>query len=100
MLGVAVVDGDDREGQYPIGSHGAQTNHTRGGFFGAADHLGDKVATVFEDTRYQVGTVVLGNVGVVSQSSFEVLVVGLVVFALDGIDGDFFVATNVAAMSS
>ena len=46
---------------------------------------------VFVNGADQIGAVVHGDVGLVVQRGVDVLIVGFVVFAFDGIDGDFIV---------
>ena len=52
---------------------------------------GQQVAALFVQGADQVGAVVHGHVRLVVEGGVDVLVVGLVVFALDGEDGDFVV---------
>ena len=88
MLGLRIVHRDDREVQRPVGCHGAQADHAGGGLFGAADDVGQQLAAFFVERAHQVGAVIHGHVRLVVEGGVDVLVVGDVVFALDGVNGD------------
>src|SRR5271165_1329470 len=92
MLGVGVVDGDDGELEDAFLGHGAQADDAGGGLFGSSDHVGEPVGALGMQKRDQVGAVVHGDVGLVVDGGEDMVVVSIVVFALDGEDGNVMVA--------
>ena len=93
VLGVGVVDGDDGITQHAFLGHGAQADDAGGGFFGAADHVRRvRVGALGVKDGDQVGAVVHGDLRLVVERGHDVAVVGVVVLALDGEDGDVVVA--------
>src|SRR5262249_11658244 len=111
VLGLGVVDGDDREAQHAVALHGAQAVDAGGRFFHAAGHLTDDALPLgrrqflrprpnlrmhvvetlqgHEDHgRHQIGAVVHGDVQLVFQGGDDVFVIGVVVLFADGEDGD------------
>ena len=53
---------------------------------------GSSSVRLVRDGRHQVGAVVHGHVRLVVERRLDVLVVGVVVLALDGVDGDTVIA--------
>src|SRR5579863_10675158 len=84
MLGVGVIHGDDGILQHAFFGHVAHENHAGGGFFGAADHARERVLTLGMQNADQVGAVIHGYMGFVAQRRQNVVVIGVVVFTLDG----------------
>jgi hypothetical protein len=92
VLGFGVVDGDDRIAQHAVFGHGAQPDHARGGFLGAADGLGNRFLALAQADGDQVGAVVHGDVRAMVERRVNVRVIGLVILALDGEHGDAEIA--------
>src|SRR5271166_734761 len=92
VLGVSVVDGDDGELQHAFFGHGAQANDAGRGLFGAADYIGERVRALGVQNADEVGAVVHGDVRLVIDGGEDVIVVGVVVLALDGEDGNVVIA--------
>ena len=92
MLGVGVVHGDDGELQHAFLRHGAQADHAGRGFFGAADHAFESVGALGVEDGDEVGAIVHGDVGLVIDRRKDVVVIGVVVFTLDGVDGNALIA--------
>ena len=88
MLGLGVVYGDDRVLKLVFGGHGGKPNNAGGGFLGAADDIGQQVRPLGVEQGQQVGAVVHGHLGLGVQGRFQVSVIGLVVFPLDGVGRD------------
>ena len=86
VLGVGLVDGDDREHEAALGLEGLEADDAGGGLFGAADDVGGHVGTLAVQHADDVGAVVHGDVGPVVDAGVDVRVVGRVVLALDGVD--------------
>ncbi len=78
--------------QHALLGHGAQADHARGGFFGAADHAFEGVLALGVQQGDQVGAVVHGDVGPVVDGGQNVAVIGVVVLALDGEDRNIMIA--------
>src|ERR1700733_6003471 len=95
MFGVRVIDRDDGEAKDAFFRHGAQPDDAGGGLFGAADNLGQGVLTLSVEDGDQVGAVIHRDVRPVIDGSEDMTVVGVVVLALDGEDGNV-VITNQA----
>ena len=105
VLGVGVVDGDDRELQHAVLGHGAQADDAGGGLLRAAeDAASGQLLALGEsecdqvDTRSAPSSMVM--CGLMVEGRADVLVVGLVVLALDGEDGDAVVAAPAQAATS
>ncbi len=92
VLGVGVVDRDDRELQHAFLRHRAQADDAGGGLFGAADHAVERVGALGVQDGDQVGAIIHGDVRLVIDGGQDVVVVGVVVLALDGEDGNVVVA--------
>ncbi len=111
VLGVRIVDGHDREPQHTVLGHGPQTDHACGRLLCGPDHprhqrlalrggqlldpaayrgreIVEAVQRDHVERAHEVRAVVHRQIGPVGQRRAEVLVVGLVVFALDGVDLD------------
>src|SRR5258707_10500229 len=86
MLGVGIIDRDDRKTKHTLLGHGAQANHAGRGFFRAADHAFERVLALGVQQGNEVGAVVHGDVGPVVDGGENVAVVSVVVLALDGED--------------
>ena len=91
VLGHGVVDGDDRVLQRAVLGHGLEANDAGGGLLRAADHRVQQLGPLAVQRRQQVTAVVHGHVRLVIQRGVEMLVVGVVVLALDGVDGHLVV---------
>ena len=92
MLGFGFVDGNDGVAERAIGSHSVQADDAGGSFLGAAQHRGQQFGAAAVEQAYQVSAVVHGVLGLAVQHRAEVLVVGFVVLALDGIGGNAVLA--------
>src|SRR6185369_1289640 len=88
VLGVGIVDGDDRILEHAFFCHGAQADHAGGGFFGAANNVDGSILALGVENGDEIGAVIHSDVRLVIESSHDVAVVGIVVFALDGEHGD------------
>ncbi len=88
MLGVGVVDRDDRELQCAVGRHRAQPDNACSGLLGAADHVGERLRAFRMDAAHDIRAVVHGDLRLVVDRSVDVRVVGLSVLALDGVGAD------------
>ena len=86
VLGVGLVDGDDGEHEPALGLERLEADDAGGGLLGAADDVGGHVGALAVEHADDVGAVVHGDVGAVVDAGVDVLVVGLVVLALDGVD--------------
>ena len=91
VLGLRVVDGDDRILQRAVLGHGAQADHAGGGLFGAADDVGNQFLALGEQRGDQVAAVVHGDLRLVVERGGEVRVIGGVVLTLDGEGGNVVV---------
>ncbi len=91
VLGHCVVDGHDRVLQSAFRRHRPQANDTGRGLLGPADHVVQDLPAVLVHRADQIRTVVHRQMGFMIQSSVEVLVVGIVVLALDGVDRDLVI---------
>ncbi len=88
VLGVGVVDGDDRILEDALGRHALQPDDAGRRLLRAAGHAGEKGPLPGVEGADQVGSVIHGDLRPVVQGGAEVPVVGLVVLALDGENGD------------
>ncbi len=88
MLGVGVIDGNDGELEDARLLHRALTNHTGGGLFGGAIDVDDEIGVFLVNDRHDVSAVVDQDVRPVRDRCVNVPVVGLVILALDGEDGN------------
>ena len=86
VLGVGVVDGHDREHEAALGLERLEADDTGGRLLGAADDVRGHVRPLAVQHTDDVGAVVHGDVGPMVDAGVDVLVVGLVVLALDGVD--------------
>ena len=84
VLGLGVVDGDDRITQHAVLRHSAQADDAGRGFFRAADDVGDHIRALGVDDADHVRAVVHRDVRLVVQRCHDVRVIGLVVLAFDG----------------
>ncbi len=91
MLGVAVVDGDHREFERAVVRHCPQANHARRRLFRPADDAVEQLAAALVDRADEVSAVVHRHLWLMIERRLDVVVVGVVVFALDGVNGDFVV---------
>ena len=92
VLGVGIVDRDDGITQHAFLRHGAQADDAGGGLFGAADHAVQRVVALGVQDGDQVGAVIHGDMRLVVDGREDVAVVGVVVLALDGEDGNVVIA--------
>ena len=92
MLGAGVVDGDDGIFQHPVFGHGAQADDAGGGLFSAGIDAADHILALGERNGDQIGAIIHGEVRLVIERRQNMAVVRVVVFALDGKDGDVVVA--------
>ena len=88
VLGVRLVDRDDRVAQHTLRGHRLQPDDTGGGLLGAAEHGVEAFASPSVEHRDQVGAVVHGEVRAMVERRADVGVVGVVVLALDGVGPD------------
>src|SRR3984957_15237000 len=92
MFGVGVINGDDGVGKHSLFRHGAQTNHTGGRFFGAANHIRKFGFALGVQDGDQVRPVIHGELGLVVDRRHDVRVIAVVVLAFDGEDGNVVIA--------
>ena len=92
MLGFSFVDGNDRVAERAVRSHGVQADDAGGSFLSAAQHRGQQFGAAAMEHTHQVSAVVHGVLGLAVQHGTEVLVVGFVVLALDGVGRDAVLA--------
>ena len=92
MLGVRVVDRNDGKLQHAFLRHGTQADHSGRGLFRSANHVFESVGALGVQDRHQVGAIVHRDVWLVIDRGQNVVVVGVVVLALDGVDGNVVVA--------
>ena len=87
LLGGRVVDRNNRQPEHPVVLHGAQANDSGRGLFHAGDQPPELlfVAGIGVQQRHQIGAVVEGHGRRLAQHGVQMLVVGLVVLAPDGI---------------
>ena len=88
MLGHGIVDGDHREVEHLIRSHGAETDHAGCRFFRAADNIFQKFAAVFVNRRDEIRSIIHGHLRFVIERRVDVFVIRYVVFTFDGIRGN------------
>ena len=88
VLRVRLVDGDDREAERAVALERAQADDAGGRLLGAGDHVDELLAPVRVQDADHVGAVVHRDLRLVVDRGLDVLVVGVVVLALDGEDGD------------
>ena len=88
VLGVGVVDRDDRIAQSAGVGEASQANDAGGGLFGAADDGLESVGALGVQRGDEVCAVVHRDVGTEVEGGVDVRVVGGVVFAFDGESGD------------
>ena len=81
-----VVDGDDGEHELAVVGHRAQADDAGRGLLGAADDAVEQLAALLVERADQVRAVVHGDVRLEVERGLDVLVVGGVVLALDGVD--------------
>ena len=86
MLGQRVVHRDDGEHQLAVVGHRAQPDDAGRRLLGAADDAVEQLAALLVDGAHQVGAVVHRDVRLEVERGLDVLVVGRVVLALDGVD--------------
>ena len=91
VLGLGVIDGDDRVAEHAGGFHGAEAYHAGPRVLGAADHLGELLGTRLMQTRHEIASVVHGQLRVRVQDGVDVAVVLLVALAFDSKGGNTFV---------
>src|SRR6266446_1275142 len=92
MFGVGVVHGNDGELQHAFLGHGAQPDHAGRGFFGASDHAFERVGALGVKDGDQVSAIVHSDVRLVIDGGEDVVVIGVVVLTLDGVDGNALIA--------
>ena len=83
VLGVRLVDRDDREAELALGLERPQPDHAGRRLLGAADHLGELVRALAVQDADHVGAVVHRDLRVLVADGVDVRVVGLVVLAVD-----------------
>src|SRR5207245_6245398 len=88
VLGLGLVDRDDRVAKDAVLGHAAQTHHAGGGFFGATQHGGQQVLALLVQRRHQVGAVIHGQRRAVVQGGRDVPVIGFAVLAPNGKDAE------------
>src|SRR5439155_19160509 len=88
VLRECVVHRDDRVAQHPFLGHGAKPDDPRGGLLGPAEHAGQQILALGMQHVHQVGAVVHGDLRLVIGGGGDVRIVHIVVFALDGVDGN------------
>ena len=88
VLRISLVDRNDWIGQHAVLSHGAEADHTGGRLLGAADNLRQLLAPRLVQDRHEVRPVIHRELRPVIEGRLDVLVVGLVVLATDGIGLD------------
>ena len=92
VFGVRVIDSHDGETEDAFLRHGAQTDDAGGGLLGAADNAGEGVLPLGMEDGDQVGAVIHRDVRLVIDGSQNMAVIGVIVLALDGEDGDVVIA--------
>ena len=83
VLGISLVDRDDRIGERAVGGHRAQADHAGRRLLGAADDAVEEVAALAVEHRHEVRAVVHRHLRAVAGGLLEVAVVGGRVLALD-----------------
>ena len=92
MLGIGIVDRNDRIAQHSFLGHGAQADHPGGRLFRSPNDAVYHVRAFGVQNIHQVGAIVHGDVRLVIDGRQDVLVISLVVLALDGEHRDVVVA--------
>jgi hypothetical protein len=92
MLGIRVVDRNDRELQHAFLRHRAQADDAGCGLFRSADDVFESIRPLGVQNRHQVGSIVHRDVRLVIDRGQNMVVVGVVVLALDGVNGNVVVA--------
>src|ERR1035441_6821084 len=92
MLGEGVVDGDDGVAQHLLLGHGVEANDAGGGFLSAADDVGQQVLPLGVQNGDQVCAVVHSDLRLVIERRHDVGVIDVVIFSLDGVNGDVVIA--------
>ena len=92
VLGVGIVDRDDRVLELAVVGHGLETNDTGGRLLGAADDVLERLGLLGVDAADDVGAVIHRDLRLVLDGSVDVCVVGVGVLALDGVDADAVLA--------
>ena len=88
MLGLGLVDRDDREAERALGGHRPQADDTGGRLLGPGEDLGDLRRARAVEQRHEVAAVVHRQLRVGVGDRLEVRVVGVPVLAAAGVDGD------------
>src|SRR5277367_1730158 len=92
MFGVGVVHRDDGKLQHAFLRHGAQADYAGGGFFGASDDAFERVGALGVEDGDEIGAVVHGDVRLMIDGGEDVVVIGVVILTLDGVDRDALIA--------
>src|SRR5205085_2612815 len=69
-----------------------ETNHSGGGFFGAGDDVADEIGAFGEQHGDEICAIIHGHLRLVIEGGAQMRVVGIVVFAFDGVSGNTEVA--------
>ena len=88
VLGIGVVDSDDRVLERSVGGHGSEADDAGRGLLGAADDVGERLGTLGVDAADDVGAVVHRHLRLVGDGRIDVSVVGVGVLALDRVGAD------------
>ncbi len=88
VLGLGVVDGDDRVFQRPGGGHGPETDDACRRLLGAADDFTQQLGALGMQNSHQVGAVVHGQLRLDVEGGHDMFVIGLIILALDGVGGN------------
>ena len=88
MLGVRLIDRDDGVCESAGFGHRAQADDASGRLFRARDDVFEQLAALFVEGGDEVRAVIHRDLRLVSEGGVDVLVVGGVVFAADGVYGD------------
>ena len=88
MLGLRLVDRDDREAEGAVGGHRAEADHAGRRLLGAGQDLLDLVRSIAVEQRHQVAAVVHGQLRAGVGDRVEVRVVGVPVLAATGEHAD------------
>ncbi len=88
MLGVGIVYRDNRIPQPAFILKAAQPDDAGGGLLSAPQYTGYKILTLLMNGGHQVGPVIEGYLRLMIQRRAYVLIVGFLIFALDGVDRD------------
>ncbi len=92
MLGIRIVDCDDWKFQHALFGHRAQPDYAGCGLFRSADDIIESIGALGVQNRDQVGAIVHGDVRLVIDGGQNMVVVGVVVLALDGVNRYIVVA--------